>query len=224
MISTNVPQKIWDLMAEKYDDWFKTKYGIKIYREEIKKLRQVLGKGGGKVLDVGCGSGLFTIKLVKEKFEVYGLDFSASMVKKAKEKNVEVFVADAHHLPVKNDFFDVVLFFTTFEFLDENLALKEALRVLRKDGYVILGVHNWFNPWNVCRKIKAKIKKKSVYGMVKYYSVLSLKRILKEHLFHITILTSCIFLPFSLKLDFFLEKIGLKIFGAILIVKAKKRE
>jgi len=163
---------------------------------------------------------LFTLIPAEENFEVFGLDFSLAMVKEAKKKGVKVILGDAHHLPIKEKAFNAVMFFTSLEFLDENQALNEAQRILKNHGWLILGVHNRLNPWNLYRKIKAKFKKDSVYKTIKYYSASSLKKLLRKKSFKIEFISTCVFLPLNSKLEYFLEKLDLKI-GALLVVKAK---
>ena len=187
-------------------------------------MEEALNGCKGKLLDVGCSSGLFTLISIEKNLEVFGLDFSRAMVKKAKEKGVRVILADAYHLPVKENFFDVVLLFTTLEFLEENIVLNEIKRVLKSGGWLILGVHNRLNPWNLYRKIKAKLKKESAYKTIRYYSISNLKKTLRKNSFKLESVSTCILLPSpNTKTEFILgmlEKLSLKI-GAIIVAKAK---
>jgi len=214
--------KKWNSIAETYDEWFCKGSGVWIFEHEKALLKQTMVTcKKTEVLEVGCGSGLFTSFLLNEGFEVFGLDFSVGMVKKAKDKDVEVVVGDAHHLPFKAKTFNVVLLVTTLEFLKEEPILDEICRVLRVGGYLVLAVHNKFNPWNFYRKFRAFFKKGSVYKMIKYYSFSSLKKILRKKSFSVSYVDSCVFLPFSPKLDFLMKRVGLKCLGSILFVRAE---
>lgn len=87
----------------------------------------------GKVLDLGCGSGLVTYKYT----DVVGLDIQ-------KIKTIIPFVlGDAHNIPFKNESFDTILMSHVLEhFPDSDPVLKECSRVLKREGKLILSVPN----------------------------------------------------------------------------------
>ena len=69
-----------------------------------------------KVLDLGCGPGRNFYFLSKQKFQVYGCDFSDTALKKAKQniiknklKNIKLFKTDIRNLTFKKNFFDCVI-------------------------------------------------------------------------------------------------------------------
>jgi arsenite methyltransferase len=100
-----------------------------------------------RVLDVGCGNGI-TACLIAEKFgaHVEGIDISAVMIAKAKEKahrqgltaKVTFRVGDAFDLPFDDDTFDVVLVESVLTPLpgDKKQALAEMVRVTRAGGRI----------------------------------------------------------------------------------------
>lgn len=59
---------------------------------------------GERVLDLGCGDGALTLKLVASGAEVLGLDSSEGQVAAAKEKGVDAVVADAVDLNFDSEF------------------------------------------------------------------------------------------------------------------------
>lgn len=97
----------------------------------------------GKMVDIGCHSGLFTkkiINVVKPK-DIYGIDISAQAIKKAKKriKNGKFQIADAQKLPFKNNFFDIAFCLEMIEHVDDpKKVIKEIYRVLKKDGCAII--------------------------------------------------------------------------------------
>ncbi len=225
--------KEWDKAAGKYDQWFRTKFGSYIFRIELEMLRRALRRDGkiGRFLDVGCGTGLFTVSVAEDDFEKVGIDTSQNMAARAKGRGVEVIVADAHHLPLKNKVFDAVMLFTTLEFLNEESALREVHRVLTVGGDAVVGVHNLLNSWNLYRKIRARFKKKSFYKSIRYYSPRRLTDILGSNGFHVKSISSSFFLPCLIKLPFigkivkaFEGRTNFKQLGAIIIVEAIRIE
>jgi len=64
-----------------------------------------------RILDLGCGNGRNSLWLVKNGFEVYGIDFSKSAIDFCKEhvKGAKFIVGYAQQLPFKDEFFDVVI-------------------------------------------------------------------------------------------------------------------
>ncbi len=221
--------KEWDKAAETYDQWFRTKFGRYVFRIELGMLKRALRGGGkkGRLLDVGCGTGLFTVSVAGDNFEKIGIDTSVNMATRAKKRGVNVIVGDAHHLPFKSKVFDTVMFFTTLEFLREEVALGEVHRILIKGGGIIVGVHNLLNPWNMYRKIRARFKKKSFYKEIIYYSPWRLKDILRSEGFYVRSIFSFLFLPCLIRLPFigtvaslFEKKLDYKHLGAILIAEA----
>ena len=97
------------------------------------------------VLDIGCGGGK-CLKMISRKTQglVCGIDHSEEMVKMAKKvnrcrRNVDVSKADVTKLPFEDDSFDVVTAIETIQFWpDIARGLKEAGRVLRRDGRIII--------------------------------------------------------------------------------------
>lgn len=97
----------------------------------------------GRLADIGCHSGLFTkeiIKFIKPK-EIYGIDISLQSINKAKKriKKGKFQVADAHRLPFKNNFFDVLFCLEVLEHVDfPRKVIQEISRVLKNNGYAII--------------------------------------------------------------------------------------
>jgi 2-polyprenyl-3-methyl-5-hydroxy-6-metoxy-1,4-benzoquinol methylase len=112
----------------------------------------------GDVLDVGCNDGPFTIEIAKAGHDVIGVDFLADLIlkawenveKHAEEEWVERVVfecADAEDLPYDDGQFDTVVLTETLEHVrNPRTTLKEAHRVLIKNGRLLLTVPNFNIP------------------------------------------------------------------------------
>lgn len=87
-------------------------------------------------LDIGCGTGKFA-DMLREKGEVYAMDISMRMLKRAKRYGVEILRADALRIPFKSGVFDAVfstMFMHHLTHEERISAMKEINRVLVDGG------------------------------------------------------------------------------------------
>jgi len=93
-----------------------------------------------KVLDAGCGDGLFT-RLIAAP-EVMGIDNAPAMVARARERGVDAREADILDLPFDDGSFDVVVCnWTLYHLGDIERGVDELARVLRSGGRFV-GIYN----------------------------------------------------------------------------------
>lgn len=104
-------------------------------------------------LDVGCGTGIISIKMAKRGAKIYGLDISAKMIEKFKEKikkqNFKNFkelrVWSMGRLPYKSKFFDIITCCGVMDHYPINFAKKcliEMKRVLKNNGRIVIDFPN----------------------------------------------------------------------------------
>jgi ubiquinone/menaquinone biosynthesis C-methylase UbiE len=133
---------------QEYDEWYDTHQSL--YRSEIKALEKVMPSGLG--LEIGVGTGRFASLLSVR----YGLDPSFNMLKLAKQRNINVIQGFGENLPFKNESFHYVLIVFTIELVDDPPRfLKEAARILKKDGTLILGIMDRNSLWGEFYEQKA---------------------------------------------------------------------
>ena len=98
-----------------------------------------------KLLDIGCGDGLFLKKAEEKGFEVYGIDLDKNSVKVANKRlskgrvynfSLKDFVNFAKNKGIK---FDVITFFEVLEHQDNPLVFLEAVKSLLKPQGLIAG-------------------------------------------------------------------------------------
>ena len=61
-------------------------------------------KPGERILDVGCGDGVLTVKIAERGADVLGVDYSADMVAAARKSGVSAQVASAENLSFEREF------------------------------------------------------------------------------------------------------------------------
>ena len=104
-------------------------------------------KPGDRILDIGCAGG---IKWLGEYARAVGLDISMGSLLEAKDFYEAVVQSDVINLPFQNSFFDLIYGSYIFEHLlpsDKELFLKEAYRVLKPQGKLILQFDALSNNW-----------------------------------------------------------------------------
>jgi ubiquinone/menaquinone biosynthesis C-methylase UbiE len=115
-------------------------------RAVLERLRSTFG---GRLLDVGCGTG-FVIDLAAGLFDqIDGVDITSAMLARVDTSrgNIRVHEADASRLPFDSGTFDVVSAYSFIHHLDDQgPVLRELSRVLRHGGalYIDLEPNRYF--------------------------------------------------------------------------------
>ena len=95
---------------------------------------------GKAVLDMGCGSGLFTKMLKDWKAEVVGEDLSDGLLAIARRENpdIEFYQANAEDMPFESNTFDIVTSSLVVHYFDKLLPVfEEVFRVLKTGGQFV---------------------------------------------------------------------------------------
>ncbi|EQD34161.1 Methyltransferase type 11 [mine drainage metagenome] len=100
---------------------------------------------GKSVLDIACGPGLYAKKLKARGAKVSGIDISDKEIEIARRnyKGIDFRVGSAENLPYRDSSFDYALIaLAIMHFDDMLLALKEANRILKVHGHLIISDMN----------------------------------------------------------------------------------
>jgi ubiquinone/menaquinone biosynthesis C-methylase UbiE len=132
-------EQIWNKIAS---DWSKFRPNA------IFEVKEFLKDKKGRVIDIGCGSGRNMIN--QEGLEYYGVDFSDSMLKFAREKAEKIGMkarlskSNADKLSFDEEFFDCAIYISTLHCIEnEKLrkkSLQELYRVLKIGGQAMISV------------------------------------------------------------------------------------
>ena len=130
-------------------EWYESFAAAELFVEARAAAVRLLGRGSGRCLDLGCGTGRAIPLLAAAGWRVTGVDVSRDQLRVAEQHAAdaeELLCADAQQLPFADDSFDAVVSILTHTDFDEPLAaFSEARRVLRPGcPFVYLGVHPCF--------------------------------------------------------------------------------
>lgn len=119
--------------TDEYENWFvKNKWA---FQSELKAIKKLLSRVDG-VIEIGIGSGIFA----KPLGIIEGIDPSDAMRKKAEQKGLKALDAVAEKLPYANASVNGAVMITSLCFVDDIYqSFREAHRILKKDGFLILG-------------------------------------------------------------------------------------
>lgn len=168
-----------------------------------------LGTAGGRLLDLGCATGVFLEVARSRGFEVRGVDLSPILARYGKEKyGIDIVAGDFLEVPLPERSFDVVTGFDVFSSMGRPLeSLQKAIRLLKPGGLVWLtascaNIGLWLfkepNPFNVYvtpRTMKAFLEKAgfrkvSTKAVVKNANMAS-RQGLERVLYQVPLVNSC---------------------------------
>jgi ubiquinone/menaquinone biosynthesis C-methylase UbiE len=158
MMPENEEKELFDDWPEKYDRWFETPIGALVKKYEGELIRDfVQPSKGERILDAGCGTGVFTRDFLSSGARVTGLDVSIPMLLRARVKTPGVdwplVTGDILKLPFAESSFGKVISVTALEFIaDGQEAVRELFRVAKPGGLIVVASLNSLSPWAVRRK------------------------------------------------------------------------
>ena len=98
---------------------------------------------GGRILDVGCGSGDFLVKFRQRGMNCFGVETDSAAVEKAKARGLKVSLGALESAEFEDDYFDIIVVHHVLEHTrDPRATLGEIKRILKPSGTLVVAVPN----------------------------------------------------------------------------------
>ncbi len=161
---------VFDAYSEKYDTWYDAHQAA--FLSEVAAARKFMPKNKYG-LEIGVGTGRFAAALGIS----VGIDPSPVMLKQAEKRGVGIQRGKGEDLPFPAKSFDYVAIFITLCFVTNPLqVLKEAARVLKQRGRIIIGIIDKRSFLGKLYSAKKSVFYKSAY----FFSIPEITDLLKE--------------------------------------------
>ena len=153
------------LMAEGAEDvwnWASPAGMVRADRRAGYFVKQARITSKDKVLEIGCGTGLFTRKVYAlTKASIIATDISEELLTEARQLLPEATfkIDDAMNLSFPDNTFDVVFGSSVLHHLEMERSIKEILRVLKPGGRMVFAEPNMINPQILIQKNVPFIKR-----------------------------------------------------------------
>ena len=145
--------RYYDAEAEVYDE---NRYGSVKGRRVDTFQKELLGRYldelpvAAEILDLGCGTGRFLSFLANRGNRLTGIDISAGMLEKARERietelatPVRLLHSESERLPFDDESYDAVCSILVINLIEEyQKTFDEVARILKPDGIFIFNVPN----------------------------------------------------------------------------------
>jgi ubiquinone/menaquinone biosynthesis C-methylase UbiE len=180
--------RFWDRYAASYDEAF-DRDGQEICKHLAALIRKKLSLDDD-VLDLACGTALFSIELLPYLRSLTGVDISTAMIREAEKKiplqnasKVRFFVADSYSINFPDHTFDIVLFCNALHIIRHaDMQFSEIRRVLKPGALLISCVpcYSEFTSWKA-RADYFLYFLKMLLGLIPHIKFLNRRKVLEMH-------------------------------------------
>ena len=173
-----------------------------------KKIERHTGKKQGKILDIGCATGVFLKEMQNHGWETYGVEPSVYAAGIAvDQQGLNVFNGYLNEAEFEEHFFDVITLWDVFEHLPDPVeTLRIIKRILKPDGSLVITMPNT-DSWE-CKIFKQYWAGWDVPRHCHIFSPNAIENLLKAHGMHIESLISFTGMlgAIRISLDFWLQE------------------
>ena len=114
----------------------------------LQMVRRRVTLAGRRVLDVGCGVGMYTAAFLRETPHVFGVEIEHERAREARDRAAGVTQSRGERLPFPDGAFDVVFSHEVLEHVgDDRACVAEMARVTRAGGHIVIFAPNRLYPF-----------------------------------------------------------------------------
>jgi ubiquinone/menaquinone biosynthesis C-methylase UbiE len=168
-------EDVFETMTAKYDAWYDSEEGRPLYESELQCIKSIYDAKHVPVLEVGVGTGRFAMHFPG----AMGIDPALNVLRMAEARGVKTIRGYGERLPFDDETFGCVLLIVTLCFVKDPIAvLREAARVLKSDGRILIGLVPRDSPWGEYYEEKKK-KGHPFYSKAFFYTFSETKEMLR---------------------------------------------
>ena len=139
--------------------------GRRRWARRCRLFKEFIGNTHSRVLEISCGTGLFTEELARTDNTILAIDISEALIMKAKERvssaNVAFIVGNACETEFASGSLDFIVGSSSLHHLEVKSALKEFIRILKPGGGMMFTEPNMMNPQVALTKNVPFIKRRA---------------------------------------------------------------
>jgi phosphatidylethanolamine/phosphatidyl-N-methylethanolamine N-methyltransferase len=164
-VENDFVEGVYEKLASVYDITF----GPTLHPGRVQALQRMQIHPGDKILEVGVGTGI-NCSMYPSNTEITGIDFSAGMLEKARErvarkgtKNVRLLQMDAQDLKFDDDTFDIVYAPYLISVVPDPVKVAREMRRVCKPGGRIVFLNHFLSPNKLLSKAERMISPLTVH-------------------------------------------------------------
>ena len=119
-----------------------------VLHKDLRIMARLIGAPRGMILDIPCGTGIYSAALRQQGYALVGADASGDMLHLAQNQaaGLDLLQADIHRLPVEPGSLAGVIIIRLFQHLTRcefQAALEQANLAIRPDGWILFDTLRW---------------------------------------------------------------------------------
>jgi len=199
----NSTRRYYDRFADRYvnfyEDWLKGEgsFSDPKYREGYETVANLLGKTvkpDQRIVDIGCGVGVWSTLMAEKGAHVFGLDNLSIVLQKSRERlkrfgvesKTSLVLSDGFHLPFKDRVFDGATLNWVLAHIHVQLNkefMNEVGRVVKEEGWLFLSDSYWRGQEGGKEQVQTREAEDGKYEVYKYYYGIDELKMLVEKTF-----------------------------------------